>query len=75
MMKQQLKQIKVPKIKKFEKEELYLPNASQEAVEKSLRHGISNPASAGLKSVPVSCKEVADRKRGSNDRMACKHQQ
>eukprot|EP00975_Prorocentrum_lima_P014008 2976831-Prorocentrum_lima.AAC.1 len=30
--------------------------------EKSFQHGFSNPATAGLKSVPVSCKEVADSK-------------
>eukprot|EP00975_Prorocentrum_lima_P048498 10145903-Prorocentrum_lima.AAC.1 len=38
MIKQQLKQIK----------------ASQEEVETSLQHGLSNPASGGWKSVPVS---------------------
>eukprot|EP00975_Prorocentrum_lima_P005131 1116315-Prorocentrum_lima.AAC.1 len=36
------------------KEELYLPKATQDAVEKSSRHGFDNPAAGGLKkSTPV----------------------
>eukprot|EP00975_Prorocentrum_lima_P034002 7144172-Prorocentrum_lima.AAC.1 len=55
MVKQQLRHITEP-----------LPSrrdtaVQEHAVESSL-HGISNPASGGLKSVPVSGKEVADSK-------------
>eukprot|EP00975_Prorocentrum_lima_P019128 4024487-Prorocentrum_lima.AAC.1 len=44
------------------KPELYLSKSTQQAVENSLRHGINNPASGGLKSVPTSGKEVAESK-------------
>eukprot|EP00975_Prorocentrum_lima_P025158 5281562-Prorocentrum_lima.AAC.1 len=42
--------------------ELYMSKSSQQAGEHSLWRGISNPTSGGLKSVPVSGKEVADSK-------------
>eukprot|EP00975_Prorocentrum_lima_P071377 12937313-Prorocentrum_lima.AAC.1 len=68
MMKHHLRQIKEPlqSIKDtvahgdelaVRKEELYLPKSTQQAVENNLRHGISNSASGGLKSVPFSGKE------------------
>eukprot|EP00975_Prorocentrum_lima_P014765 3131235-Prorocentrum_lima.AAC.1 len=41
------------------REELYLPQAIQDEAKKGFEHGVSNPA-AGLKSAPVTCKEVAD---------------
>eukprot|EP00975_Prorocentrum_lima_P036644 7706325-Prorocentrum_lima.AAC.1 len=73
MMKQLLRQAKAPPPPKKEqvlqqedqevrKEELYLPKATQDEVEKSFQHGIGNPATGGLKCVPVSRKEVADSK-------------
>eukprot|EP00975_Prorocentrum_lima_P049510 10358679-Prorocentrum_lima.AAC.1 len=73
MMKQQLRHIKEPPPTRKElvvqqddqqirREELYLSKSSHKAVENSLRHGISNLASGGLESVPVSGKEVADSK-------------
>eukprot|EP00975_Prorocentrum_lima_P018865 3973421-Prorocentrum_lima.AAC.1 len=43
------------------REKLYLPKATQDGVKKSFEHGFGNPAAGGLKSVPVTCKEVADR--------------
>eukprot|EP00975_Prorocentrum_lima_P069231 12925119-Prorocentrum_lima.AAC.1 len=71
MMKQQLKEMKLPSPSKKEitarqdqqevrREELYSPKATQEEASKSFARGFINPAAGGLKSMPVTSKEVAD---------------
>eukprot|EP00975_Prorocentrum_lima_P016288 3455534-Prorocentrum_lima.AAC.1 len=51
-----------PEYQYVRKEELCLPKATQDEVEKSFQHGIGDPATGRLESVPVTCKDVADSK-------------